>query len=81
MADVSELLQKAKTLAYENRYEEVRQVVKLQPDFANAWNMLGLGFFQQNKMEEAELCLLKALELEPENEYAKKNLNAVCSHR
>ncbi|MCD6150620.1 MAG: tetratricopeptide repeat protein [Deltaproteobacteria bacterium] len=153
MADLSELLQKAKTLAHEKNYEEVLEVgkqmldqdvdsvealaemanaywhlgrlyrsekyvekaleldsgqplvwynqglidnkrehykeatksfrlaVKLQPDFSNAWNMLGLSLFQQGKMEEAELCLLKALELEPENEYAKKNLNAVRSHR
>jgi hypothetical protein len=32
-------------------------------------------------MEEAELCLLKALELDPDSEYAKRNLNVVRSHR
>jgi tetratricopeptide (TPR) repeat protein len=66
---------------YKDAAKAFRRAVDLQPDFANAWNMLGLGLFQQNKMEEAELCLLKALELEPENEYARKNLNAVRSHR
>ena len=66
---------------YKDAAKAFRRAVDLQPDFSNAWNMLGLSLFQQNKMEEAELCLLKALELEPENEYAKKNLNAVRSHR
>jgi len=66
---------------YKEATKAFRLAVKLQPDFSNAWNMLGLSLFQQGKMEEAELCLLKALELDPENEYAKKNLNAVRSHR
>lgn len=66
---------------YQNAAKAFRRAVDLQPDFANAWNMLGLSLFQQGKMEEAELCLLKALELDPGNEYAKKNLNAVRSHR
>ncbi len=66
---------------YDEAARAFQRTVDLQPDFANGWNMLGLTRLHQRRLEEAEMNLLKALEIDPANEYARKNLVTVRSFR
>jgi Tfp pilus assembly protein PilF len=48
--------------------EELRQAIKLNPDYHEALNFLGYLYIEQNKnLEEAEALVRKALSLDPEN--------------
>ena len=51
----------------------LRQAVRLKPDFALAWNNLGIALVKQSKFEESQAAYEKALSLDP-------NLRAVLRH-
>lgn len=65
-------------LAGENKIEEAIQAfqraVELKKDFAEAYLNLGILLFRQQKDDEAESVLLKALELKPEESIPKNAL-------
>jgi tetratricopeptide (TPR) repeat protein len=51
-----------------------RRAVALAPNFAAAWNNLGIVLQEALKLEESRLCLERALALEPTNAHALNNL-------
>ena len=49
---------------------QLRKLIKIKPDFAQAYNALGYSFAERNiKLEEANKLIAKALELSPNNHY------------
>jgi tetratricopeptide (TPR) repeat protein len=67
-------LQQAK---YQEAIESYRQVQKLEPDFAITSYKLGLAYFKQNQWAKAEKEWMRALELNPDFEQARKTLDSV----
>lgn len=51
-----------------------RKVIEVDPDFSYAWNDLGYVLMKLRRCDEARSALLKALELSPEDELARENL-------
>ncbi len=48
----------------------MRKLIKIKPDFAQAYNALGYSFTERNiKLEEANKLIAKALELSPNDHY------------
>ena len=54
--------------------EHLRQAVRLQPNYAEAHENLGVALMQQGKLPEAAACLQKALSLAPDDAAAHHNL-------
>lgn len=50
------------------------EIVAEQPDFASAWENMGICYAIKRDFANAERCLLHALELSPDNDNIKKNL-------
>ena len=49
---------------------QLRKLIKIKPDFAQAYNALGYSFAERNiKLEEANKLIAQALELSPNNHY------------
>ncbi len=49
---------------------QLRKLIKIKPDFAQAYNALGYSFADRNvKLEEANKLIAKALELSPNDHY------------
>jgi tetratricopeptide (TPR) repeat protein len=49
---------------------QLRKLIKIKPDFAQAYNALGYSFAERNiKLEEANKLIAKALELSPNDHY------------
>ncbi len=80
-SSIDELLRAGAMAATQGRYDEAeacfRQAVKLKPDFAIAYNNLGLTLHDQGKLDEAEAILHKALQLSPDFAEAHNNLGLV----
>jgi hypothetical protein len=70
---------KAVALAMENRWEEAvqvnRAIIDLFPNDADSYNRLGKAFTELSKFNDAKRSYKKALELEPSNRIARKNLD------
>lgn len=70
--------EKGVKLAEENKLDEAIQAfqraVELKQDFAEAYLNLGILLFRRQKDDEAEIALLKALELKPEESMSKEVL-------
>lgn len=73
--------EKGAKLAGENKIDEAIQAfqraVELKSDFTDAYLNLGILLFRQQKDDEAESALLKALELKPEESMSKKVLTEI----
>src|SRR5271169_2664777 len=54
--------------------QAARRAVALAPNFAPAWNNLGIVLQEMLKLDESRLCLERALELEPNNAETFNNL-------
>jgi tetratricopeptide (TPR) repeat protein len=65
-------------LAMQNRWEEAvavnRSIIEMFPDDADAYNRLGKALTQLGKYGEARQAYAKAIEIEPGNTIARKNL-------
>jgi tetratricopeptide (TPR) repeat protein len=80
-SSVAEFLTTGATAACQGHFDEAeacfRQAVKLKPDYAIAFNNLGLALHDQGKLNEAETNLRKALSLTPDFAEAHNNLGMV----
>lgn len=56
--------------------EDFLQATKLRPDYAEAWNNLGVCWIVAKKGEESIDCLTRALEIQPTNFEARLNLGS-----
>lgn len=54
-----------------------RKALDLKPDYAPAWNNLGIAYLYQGKLQEAERCHYRALDLQPDYAVAYVSLGAV----
>ncbi|CAL8109868.1 unnamed protein product [Orchesella dallaii] len=59
---------------YDKALRDCQIAVQLQPSYARAYGRMGVTYSSQNNHVDAILCYKKALELEPDNESYKKNL-------
>jgi tetratricopeptide (TPR) repeat protein len=60
---------------------QLRKLIKIKPDFAQAYNALGYSFAERNvKLEEANKLIAKALELSPNDHYIMDSMGWV-QHR
>ena len=50
------------------------EVIKIKPDYVQAYNKIGLILFQQGKFKKAEVFFLKAIQINPNYSEARKNL-------
>ena len=57
------------------------QVIAKDPTFASAYENMGIAYAIQGKFDQAEQCLNKALELSPDNENIKYNLESLKRDR
>jgi predicted O-linked N-acetylglucosamine transferase (SPINDLY family) len=57
----------------------LRELLDREPEFARAWNALGVVQMQQGRLEEAESSLLKALRAAPEDYRAHLNLGKLLN--
>jgi tetratricopeptide (TPR) repeat protein len=57
----------------EKKIEYYGKVLKLKPDFAGAWNLIGLEYVVLKRYEEATASFDKALEIQPRYPEAKYN--------
>jgi tetratricopeptide (TPR) repeat protein len=51
-----------------------KEIVEEHPDFSSAWENMGIAYAIKKDFTNAERCLLKALELSPDNDNIKLNL-------
>jgi len=58
--------------------QAARRAVALAPNFAGAWNNLGIILQEMLKLEESKLCLERVLALEPNSAEALNNLGNTC---
>ena len=69
-------------LAMQSRWEEAivvnKGIIEVFPDDADAYNRLGKAFTQLGRYVEAREAYSRALEIEPNNGIAKKNLNRLA---
>jgi Flp pilus assembly protein TadD len=49
------------------------QATKLDPNYAEAWNNLGVAYEQQGRFEDALKAYKKAMELQPGNQMVRQN--------
>lgn len=57
------------------------QVLKKDPSFASAWENMGISYAIKGNFDKAESCLRKALELAPDNDNIKFNLQSLEQDR
>ena len=57
-----------------NAVEELNGVIKLAPDFAQAYNALGISYDMLGKFAMAEKCYKMAMHLDPDSGYVANNL-------
>lgn len=73
--------ERAIQLAMANRWEEAvaanRAIINLFPNDADSYNRLGKALMELAKYNEAKKAYKKAVELDPTNQIAKKNLNRI----
>lgn len=85
MTDVSELLQKAKTLAHEKRFEEVlevgKQMLDQDVDSVEALAEMANAYWHLGRFYRAEKYVEKALELDPSQPLAWYNRGLIDSKR
>lgn len=62
---LDEGIQQWKLDEYEKSEALIRKAIKIDPDYAEAHEMLGKVLYDQKKIEDAEAAYLKALELDP----------------
>lgn len=69
-------------LAMQNRWEEAveanKSIIEMFPDDADAYNRLGKALTQLGRYAEAKEAYSRALEIEPNNSIAKKNLERLA---
>jgi len=80
-ASLEDLLQAGAAAAVQGRFDDAedcfRRAITLKPDFALAYNNLGLALHDQGRLDEAEANLQKALTLAPDFAEAHNNLGMV----
>jgi superkiller protein 3 len=80
---IEQLFERGNTAQAEGDYAEAerifRQVIREQPNNANAHKNLGVALSDQGKLEEAIAAYRRALELDPDYAYAHKNLGVALS--
>ena len=54
--------------------EYYNKVLAMDPNYASAWENMGIIYAIQHDFNNAERCLLKALSIAPENDNIKTNL-------
>jgi tetratricopeptide (TPR) repeat protein len=85
MADIAELLKKAKALAHEERYEEVleigRQMLDLDVDSVDALAEMANAYWHLGRLYRAERYVEKALELDDSQPLAWYNRGLIESRR
>lgn len=57
--------------------DNFRQLVDIAPSFPRGWGNLGLALLLQERLDEAEAALKRALEIDPDYEPARLNLKAL----
>ena len=57
------------------------QIIAKDPSFASAYENMGIAYAIQGKFDQAEKCFNKALELSPNNENIKFNLESMKKDR
>ena len=72
LSDLAEMLRQKGLLAESE--QAGRRAVALAPNFAAAWNNLGIVLQEALKLDESRLCLERALALEPDNPQTLNNL-------
>lgn len=58
-----------------------KEIVETDPNFASSWENLGICYALKNDFDNAERCLLHALELSPDNENIKLNLHYMYKNK
>ena len=53
------------------------EVIKLKPDYVQAYNKVGLILFKEGKVDRAKVFFSKAIEIDPNYKDARKNLGLV----
>jgi len=53
------------------------EVIKIKPDYVQAYNKLGFILFRQGKFKKAKVLFSKALEIDPKYSEARINLDIV----
>ena len=71
-SDFAEMLRQKGLLA--EAEQAARRAIALAPNFAPAWNNLGIALQEALKLDESRLCLERALALEPDNAQTLNNL-------
>src|ERR671927_419072 len=76
------LPEKAIALAMQNRWPEAadvnRKIIELYPNDADAYNRLGKALLEMGKYKDALTTYKKAIELDPNNIIAKKNVERLA---
>ena len=72
VSDLTEMLRQKGLLA--DAEAAGRRAVSMAPEFAPAWNNLGIALQESLKLDESRLCLERALMLEPNNPQTLSNL-------
>jgi tetratricopeptide (TPR) repeat protein len=55
----------------------LENLVRIEPDSSNGWTALGVAYSRNREMGKSEQALRQALEIDPENGYALRNLGAI----
>ena len=73
------------SLALESRWEEAigvnRQILDVSPNDVDSWNRLGKAFLELGRLRESREAYQTALELDPVNTIAKRNLERLANVR
>ena len=56
---------------YESALNDCKISIKLKNNYYLSWNILGKILYQQNKLDKAQKCFIKSLQLESNNKIAK----------
>jgi tetratricopeptide (TPR) repeat protein len=73
------------SLALDSRWEEAiglnRQILDVSPNDVDSWNRLGKAFLELGRLRESREAYQKALELDPVNTIARRNLERLANVR
>ncbi len=64
-AMLRDAMRKRRSYDFEGGIKILNEIIKLKPDFSEAWNQRATLYFYQKKYEESLLDIAKTLELEP----------------
>lgn len=64
-AMLRDAMRKRRSYDFEGSIEVLNKIIKLKPDFSEAWNQRATLYFFQKKYEESLIDIAKTLELEP----------------